>query len=179
MRTQKQIETNQMPQMPKAPMTYTANAKQDELFSLRRELASHIEKARSEIGILTVERHRAEASRIDQAIAKASLRLKWSVSHHIELVTCMKAELIRKTVERRLSKITECRFQMMVDGVPFYEFSDLETGTRFEGIAYGTQANWVMYQMKADLEKAVRHATNRELVWVDEALTAWSKILGN
>lgn len=173
MRTQKQIEVTQ------TAVTYTMHAEQDELFRLRRELAKHIATARSEIGVLTVERHRADASRIDQAIARASLRLEKAARTHIEIVSDLKAQLIKKTIERRLGKITSCRFQMMVDGIPYYEFSDLETGTRFEGIAYGTEANWLMFRLKADLEKAVRNGITRELVWVDEALASWTKVLAN
>ena len=69
---------------------------------------------------------------------------------------------IKKNIADRLSKVTACQFQMMVNGVPYYEFSDLETGMRFERLAYGTEANWIMYRYKADLEKELTLTTMRE-----------------
>jgi len=173
MNTQRQIETAPKRQSPKL----VADHAYDELLLARHELAWTIANAKTAISAVTVSRKRAEASGDQAALARAALESRRELLAAFDLVHSLKMALIKKAVDRRLSQVSHCEFQMMVDGVPYYHFSDHGTGTRFESIAYGTEANRVMYQLKADLARAVTLSTSRELDWVSETLDGWKKAL--
>lgn len=138
------------------------------------DLAQKIYDARVEISALTVARYQA---RTGTAFQSASRKLRERIGEHRARVRETYDTLVRSTIERRLAQVSDCEFQMMVNGVPFYAFADHGTGTRISGIAYGTEANRIRYQLKADLEKSMRRAALRELGWVEDTLDTWDRML--
>ena len=149
------------------------NTQKQEL-QIRHELVQSVSQARTELGALTVARHKSAPGEAFSAVNAAFFA---SIKKHRDQVSAIREELIRSSIERRLSLIGPCQFQMMVDNVPYYSFWDHATGTRIANLAYGTEANRTMYQMKADLEKATRRRMARELEWADAAIESWTRML--
>ncbi len=101
--------------------------------------------------------------------------MREKLAAYMENIRLSKRTVVENLVIERTSQITAVQFQQLVDTIPFYGFRDLQTGLRYEQIAYGTECNRRRNQLLVSVATTAKNEANTSLAWVDQALRNWTK----